>query len=520
MALTPRLDLRLSQALVMTPQLQQAIKLLQYSNIELATYVEGQLEQNPLLERDESATEEFATEVGQPEDGSTDGDPSGEPRAVDVSVSGDVPFDPGAALDMDTYDNLFEAEPTDRGDGDTGFWGPGRESGWQGRGGSFDASETSFENILAARPTLREHLAGQLAMDLDDPVDRIIGTHLIDQLDEAGYLSGDFAPLAQSLGCSVERIEATLHRLQQFDPAGIFARSLAECLALQLGERGCLDGPMQALLANLELLAKRDWAGLTRACGVGPERIAQMVAEIQSLNPKPASAFDHHVTQPVIPDIFMRPQAGGGWIVELNNETLPRVLVNNRYHAQISGAVRSKEERQYVNECLQSAGWLVKSLHQRATTILKVATEIIRQQEGFFVAGIQGLRPLILRDVAQAIDMHESTVSRVTSNKYMSTPRGIYELKFFFTTAIGSSDGGETHSAESVRHRIKALIEAETAKAVLSDEALADILQKEGVDIARRTVAKYREAMRIPSSVHRRRQKGETPLARAGRGIG
>jgi RNA polymerase sigma-54 factor len=516
MALTPRLDLRQSQALVMTPQLQQAIKLLQFSNIELSTYVEQQLEQNPLLERDESASEEFGADARQPDDDGADRIETGEFRSVDTAVAGDTPMDPGSALDMDGYDNLYDVEHTQMGGGETGFSNPGGESGWQGRGGSFDDYESGFENTLSARPTLREHLAGQLAMDIDDPVDRIIGAHLIDQLDEAGYISDDFAPIAQALGCSVERVEATLRRLQQFDPAGIFARSLAECLTLQLGERDRLDTPMQALLANLEVLALRDWPALTKACGVGPERISKMVAEIQSLNPKPALAFDHDVAQTVTPDIFMRPQAGGGWIVELNNETLPRVLVNNHYYARISREVRDKGEKQYINECLQSASWLVKSLHQRATTILKVSTEIIRQQDGFFVAGIRGLRPLILRDVAEAIEMHESTVSRVTSNKFMATPRGIYELKYFFTNAIGSSDGGDTHSSESVRHRIKALIDTETAKTVLSDDALAETLQKEGIDIARRTVAKYREAMRIPSSVRRRREKGESLWTRAG----
>jgi RNA polymerase sigma-54 factor len=516
MALTPRLDLRQTQALVMTPQLQQAIKLLQFSNIELATYVEQQLEQNPLLERDESASEAFGEEARRPEDGGDDRDETGEPRSVDLAVAADTPMDPGTALDMDGYDNIFDAEPATAGGDEAGFHGAGGESGRYGPGGSFDDNESGFENTLSAMPTLREHLAGQLVMDIDDPVDRIIGAHLIDLLDEAGYITDDFAPVAQFLGCDVERVEATLRRLQQFDPAGIFARSLAECLTLQLSERDRLDGPMQALLANLELLARRDWPALIKACGVGPERIAGMVSEIQSLNPKPALAFDHDVTQVVTPDIFMRPQTGGGWIVELNNETLPRVLVNNHYYARISREVRDKGEKQYINECLQSASWLVKSLHQRATTILKVATEIIRQQEGFFAAGIRGLRPLILRDVAQAIDMHESTVSRVTSNKFMATPRGIYELKYFFTNAIGSSDGGETHSAESVRHRIKALIDVETAKTVLSDDALTEVLQKEGIDIARRTVAKYREAMGIPSSVRRRREKGENLLARAG----
>ncbi len=433
MALTPRLDLRQTQTLVMTPQLQQAIKLLQFSNIELTTYVEEQLEQNPLLERDESASEELGAEARPPEDGGSDRDATGEPRSVDVAVAGDTPIDPGAALDMDGYDNLYDVEHTQAGGGEAGFSSLGGESSHYGRGGSFDDYETSFENTLSAKPTLREHLAGQLVMDIDDPVDRIIGAHLIDQLDAAGYITDDLASTAGFLGCAVERVEATLCRLQQFDPAGIFARSLAECLALQLGERDRLDRPMQALLANLELLAKRDWSALTKVCGVNPEKIATMVTEIQSLNPKPALAFDHDVAQPVTPDIFMRPQAGGGWVVELNNETLPRVLVNNHYYARISGEIRDKGERQYINECLQSASWLVKSLHQRATTILKVATEIIRQQEGFFVVGIPGLRPLILRDVAQAIEMHESTVSRVTSNKFMATPRGIASCKWLPT---------------------------------------------------------------------------------------
>lgn len=234
-----------------------------------------------------------------------------------------------------------------------------------------------------------------------------------------------------------------------------------------------------------------------------------MVTEIRTLNPKPALAFDDTVAQPVTPDVIMRAQPGGGWLVELNSETLPRVLVNNHYYAQVSRSLRNREEKQYVNECLHSANWLVKSLHQRATTILRVATEIVRQQQAFFTSGVQSLRPLILRDIADAIGMHESTVSRVTSNKFVATPRGIFELKYFFTHAIGSANGGDLHSAESVRHRLKSLIDAEEPHAVLSDDALAEILQKEGIDIARRTVAKYREAMRIPSSVQRRRQKSD-----------
>jgi RNA polymerase sigma-54 factor len=335
----------------------------------------------------------------------------------------------------------------------------------------------------------------------------LIGSHLIDLLDESGYLAGDLAEVAGQLGCPAERVEATLQLLQRLDPPGIFARSLAECLALQLAERGRLDPAMQALLDRLDLLAKRDLAQLMKHCGVDAEDLKEMIAEIRALNPKPGSAFDQSLAQPVIPDILMRPQPGGDWIVELNSETLPRVLVNTRYYARVAKDARRKEEKDYLSERYQAANWLVKSLHQRATTILKVASEIVRQQDAFFRRGIQHLKPLILRDIADAISMHESTVSRVTTNKHMATPRGLYELKYFFTAAIASSGGGEAHSAESVRFRIKSLIDAETVEGVLSDDKLVEMLKAEGIDIARRTVAKYREAMKIPSSVQRRREK-------------
>jgi RNA polymerase sigma-54 factor len=352
---------------------------------------------------------------------------------------------------------------------------------------------------------LHDHLLAQLSLDLADPVDRMIGAHLVDMVDDGGYLRGELADIAERLGCSVDRVEETLHLLQRFDPPGVFARSLPECLALQLRDRNRLDPAMQALLDNLPLLASRNAPALMQICGVDSEDLAEMVAELKALNPRPGFAFDTSAAEPVIPDVLVRPQ-GGGWAIELNSETLPRVLVNNRYYAEVSGAARSKAERDYLAERYQQANWLVKALHQRATTILKVATEIVRQQEGFFRHGVQHLRPLVLRDIATAIEMHESTVSRVTSNKYMATPRGIFELKYFFTSAIAAASGGEALSAEAVRFRIKGLIEAE-ADGVLSDDRIVEILLKEGIDIARRTVAKYREAMRIPSSVQRRRQR-------------
>ncbi|MFQ6018088.1 MAG: RNA polymerase factor sigma-54, partial [Kiloniellaceae bacterium] len=301
-------------------------------------------------------------------------------------------------------------------------------------------------------------------------------------------------------------IEATLEAVQRFDPPGIFARSLRECLALQLADRDRLDPAMEAMLDNLPLVAKGDLAALRRACGVDEQDLAEMIAEIKALNPKPALAYDFEVAEPIVPDILLRPKPGGGWIVELNGDTLPRVLVNARYYALVSGQARSKADRDYITGQFQSANWLVKSLHQRATTILKVASEILRQQDAFFRKGVEHMKPLILRDIAEVIGMHESTVSRVTSNKYIATPRGTYELKYFFTSAISGANG-ETHSAEAVRHRIKMLIDSEQGRKVLSDDTIVGLLRKEGIDIARRTVAKYREAMRIPSSVQRRRDK-------------
>jgi RNA polymerase sigma-54 factor len=502
MAIAPRLDLRQSQTLVMTPQLQQAIKLLQLSNLELTAYVEQELQENPLLEQDDGSDAADASTAEEPEPAvEIEGDLL---AATDIALGDDAHAPDDTALDVD-YDNLWNNDSA--ADGAMPDFPEPAFAEWGTRGGSFDGAETDLDQVLAGHETLRDHLTRQLGIEIDDPVDRVIGLLLIDQLDEAGYIPPDLDGVAAALDCHTERVEQALAKLQEFDPPGIFARSLGECLALQLRDRNRLDPAMQALLDNLELLARREIGTLLSLCGVDAEDLTDMVAEIRSLDPKPALLFDHSVAQPVTPDILMRPQPGGGWIIELNNDTLPRVLVNNHYHARVNRAARSKEEKQYINEHFQSANWLVKSLHQRATTILKVATEIVRQQDRFFADGVHHLRPLVLRDIAHVIDMHESTVSRVTSNKYLATPRGIYELKYFFTPAIGSSSGGASHSAESVRHRIKDLIDGEPATRTLSDEKIVELLRAEGIDIARRTVAKYREAMRISSSVRRRREK-------------
>ncbi len=465
----------------MTPQLQQAIKLLQLSNIELATYIEGEIEQNPLLEREEASAEDSAEAAAAPAE----------------------PAVPGETTHEEAVEAWHEVAGSE-GEGNLDL--AGDPSAWKSGGARPDGDDLPGLDQTLARPTtLREHLLAQLAEEIKDPADRVIGAYLTDQIDEAGYLTVDLPAVAELLGCDLSRIEKVLAQLQRFDPAGVFARNLAECLAIQLKERNRYDPAMQALVENLPLVASRDVAQLLKLCHVDAADLAEMVAELRALDPKPGLLFDGAIAQAVVPEVFVRP-LGAGWTVELNSDALPRVLINTRYYAEVSASAHNKPAKDYLAERYQSANWLVKALHQRATTILKVSREIVRQQDGFLRHGVQHLRPLVLRDIAQAIGMHESTVSRVTTNKYMMTARGIFELKYFFTSSIAASTGGDALSAEAVRFRIKALIDGE-ANDVLSDDRIVDILMKEGIDIARRTVAKYREAMHIPSSVHRRREK-------------
>jgi RNA polymerase sigma-54 factor len=327
---------------------------------------------------------------------------------------------------------------------------------------------------------------------------------LIESVDESGYLRADIAEVAERLGCPLADCEATLCELQGFDPVGVFARDLKECIALQLKDRDRLDPAMQKLLDRLDLVARRDLAQLSAHCDLDTSDVADMIAEIRKLSPKPGLGFGSDPVQPVVPDVYVREGSDGTWQVELNSDTLPRVLVNARYYAEVNRTARKREDKAYLTECLNSANWLVKSLDQRARTIIKVASEIVRQQDAFLTHGVRHLRPLNLRLIADAISMHESTVSRVTSNKYMATPRGLFELKYFFTAAIQSVNGGEAHSAEAVRDRIRELVGNENGE-ILSDDRIVTILSQDGIDIARRTVAKYREALRIPSSVERRR---------------
>ncbi len=503
MALGPRLELRHTQTLVMTPQLRQAIKLLQFSNLEVAAFVEEELERNPLLERDERA--DLAPERPAP-DQREPAQPSGdvEPVSSDLLMqAGTLPGGDQAPLDAD-HAEQFDNGPSEGGYGDAAL------SDWSvGRGAVAGPGAETLDGMaqLAAQGrTLREHLGEQLRLGIAAPRERLIGAHLIALLDGAGRVLVDDATLARALGSTPETVAAVRARMMRFDPVGLFATDLRGCLAAQLAERDRLDPAMATLLDHLELLGRRELRRLQALCGVDAEDLADMIAEIRALDPKPGAGFDAPQPQPIVPDVLMRPAPGGDFLLELNPETMPRLLVSEAFHARV--LLRApKADRAFLSEHLASANWLVKSLHQRAQTILKVSREVMRQQDGFLRRGVGHLRPLILRDIAEAVEMHESTVSRVTANKYIATPRGLFELKYFFTTAIAATAGGESHSAEAVRYRIRGMVSAETAQSVLSDDAIVAALRYEGVDIARRTVAKYRDALRIPSSVQRKREK-------------
>uniref|UniRef100_UPI0026215349 RNA polymerase factor sigma-54 n=1 Tax=uncultured Rhizobium sp. TaxID=155567 RepID=UPI0026215349 len=382
---------------------------------------------------------------------------------------------------------------------------------WKSMPGNMGESGEAYDldEFVAGQITLRDHLAQQIPFAFHNSRDLLIARYLTDLLDEAGYIQQETDDLAARLGIGPAELEAVLFKLQALDPPGVYARTLSECLSIQLRLKDRLDPAMQALLAHLDLLAKRDFASLKKICGVDEEDLLDMLAEIRALDPKPGASFESSMSESIIPDVIVRAAPDGGWTVELNPETLPRVLVNHQYYEKISKTLaRQSADQAFMSDCMQSAGWLTRSLDQRARTIMKVATEIVRQQDGFFDQGIEHLKPLNLKTVAEAIKMHESTVSRVTSNKYMLTPRGLFELKYFFTVSIASSSvGGDAHSAEAVRHRIRAMISTENGDSVLSDDDIVDNLRTSGIDIARRTVAKYREAMNIPSSVQRRREK-------------
>nr|WP_319385666.1 RNA polymerase factor sigma-54 [uncultured Roseibium sp.] len=512
MAISTKLEMRQSQSLVMTPQLMQAIKLLQMSNLDLVSYVEAELERNPLLEKgDGEGAESTAADAPNAAEQTPDtvngaSESAEEPNAGDWMQNDLETGSEAIASRMDTdLGNVFPDEPGVPASPDPAQLKSG--DSYKNASSSAASEDYNLEAFVAEEASLGTSLEEQMNLALSDEADKLIAGHLINSLDENGYLYLDLNDTAEQLGVDLARVETVLGVLQTFEPAGVFARNLAECLKLQLIDKNRFDPAMEALIDNIELLAKRELQTLRKICGVDDEDLIEMIAEIRALDPKPGSAFGSALVQPVVPDVFVRPANDGTWAVELNSDTLPKVLVNQTYYATVIKTARNETEKEYLTDSLQTANWLAKSLDQRAKTILKVSTEIVRQQDGFLTYGIEHLRPLNLKTVAEAISMHESTVSRVTSNKFMATPRGIFELKYFFSSAISGTGDGDSHSAESVRHRIKTMIDAEDPKAILSDDTIVKTLKGDGVDIARRTVAKYREAMKIGSSVQRRREK-------------
>ena len=490
MALGPRLDLRQSQSLVMTPQLQQAIRLLALSNLEVESFIAEEIEKNPLLESAGGSDEAPAEAAEQ----SLERD---EPQTADELLGAGE-----GALDIDLNDeNIHQDSAADRGglDGGLGLEGIGGGAGEGGEGPDFDS-------FAGGELSLHEHLIAQAGERLSGP-DLIIAQAIIEQIEETGYFCASLLDTAQRLGAPLAEVERVLAVVQTFDPSGVGARSLSECLAIQAKEADRYDPAMVRLISNLDYLAKGNLAALKRICGVDDEDLGDMIRELRAYDPKPGCKFGQgDRVEGVVPDVFVG-RRGHGWAIELNSATLPRLLVNRSYYTELSGGAQDRRSKAWLSECLASANWLLKALDQRARTIVKVATEIVKQQDGFFRHGVAHLRPLTLRQVAEEIGMHESTVSRVTSNKYLACDRGLFELKYFFTSGIQSSDGGDAVSAEAVKSHIKALIGAEEPNAILSDDQLVDLLRAKGFDIARRTVAKYREALSIGSSVQRRRQK-------------
>ncbi len=501
MGLTAKLQLRQAQSLVMTPQLMQSIKLLQFTHAELEHFIDEEIERNPLLDRSEARDDQAAESPPMEHAPSA---PDGDEDWMDPEEGGWSAEAMSAKLDS-SLENIFPDDP-----GSTERLGPDLTAQWKSAsGGATPRSSEGFDldDMAAAPASLRDHVGEQIAFAFADPVARAIALELAENLDDDGYMRSDIGDIAERLGAQADEVEAVLAVCQTFEPVGLFARDLAECLSLQLAQRDRLDPAMRTLVGNLDLLARRDFASLRRLCGVDEEDVLDMLAEIRALDPRPGTRFAGGSADAIVADVEVRPAGDGSWTVELNPETLPRVLVDQIYFAQVAGRAKDQAEKDFLSECMQNANWLTRSLDQRAKTILKVASEIVRQQDAFLAYGVRHLRPLNLRTVADAIGMHESTVSRVTANKYMLTPRGVFELRYFFTASIAASGGGDAHSSEAVRDRIREMIDDEQPADVLSDDAIVDRLRKNGVDIARRTVAKYRESMSIPSSVQRRREK-------------
>jgi len=494
MSQAPRLELRQGQSLVMTQQLQQSIKLLQCNSLELREFVDQELEKNPFLMQEEGE----GVEATQPEEPSAR-EEIGEPREADFGD--EQRFDSDAGGSGESWEDDSGAVETDYLRYEQGSIG-GHSAGYDS-----DDDTRGIDDNPSQGMTLREHLLAQLNMEVQEPVHKLIGSYLIDMTDEAGYIKDDLSALPEVLGADMAQIEEMLAQLQRFDPPGVCARNLQECLTVQLRDKNRLDPAMQVLLDNLHLLADSKFDELQKKCGVDKEDIRQMVLEIRECNPKPGGSFTYEVSQAVEPDIFVRRLPDGNWHIELNMNNFPRVMVNKRYYKKVTATTLNKDDKNYLSEQFGSANWLVKALEQRAQTMLKVGSELVKQQDAFFRLGVRYLRPMTLKDIAAETGYHESTISRVTNGKFLICPRGMFELKYFFTSALARSEGGGDVSSEAVKHYIQEMIDKESPDHILSDDEIVERLKERNIAVARRTVAKYREALGIASSPKRKRIK-------------
>lgn len=521
----------LSQSLVMTPQLVQAIKLLQMSHLELSKHIETELQENPFLEQTDQNAPEGADQIDQSgqvnelrdqthyEVDGTEGSP------VELTRANDTIQTPPDA----DFSNLYQdeigigAQPEVRPTHDAARQITSvSNSAPQTNMGNPDGDSLSLDARFANEPSLVDHLERQIDLLTEDPVMRALSHYLAAQLDGAGYLQIDSQDLISLFSVTEDIIDQAIALLQSCEPAGIGARSLRECLSLQLADRQQLDEAMTTLLDHLDVLGSGDLAKLAHICALDETALLEKITLIKGLNPKPGEQFTGPEPESLIADVIVTPRLKAAhadygfhhsadpedediWHIELNSQVLPKLLVNERYFKTVSRSA-SAEEKEFLNGALQSASGLVKALDQRARSILKVAGEIVKQQSAFMEEGLMALKPMTLRQVAEAVELHESTVSRVTANKYIATPRGTFEMKFFFSSSIAGTDG-ETFSGEAVRYRIKQLIDQETPDAILSDDALVEKLRRDGITIARRTIAKYRENLGFGSSAARRRQK-------------
>ena len=490
MAITPKLEIKQSQSLLMTPQLRQAINLLQMSNIELSELIESELTANPLLEREsDTPINEIDT-----------------PQTIDDYNNIALSDSEDTSPDID-YDNQFDDSGSDR----EGYDNIDTDYSWtdynENKNRSHDNDFDYFEKKLQSQQSLYTLISEQISLNLPSKTEQIIALMLAESLDAAGYFRGNTKELAQKLKTSEDKIKSVLSILKTFEPTGIFAESLSECLEIQLKEKNRYDPSIAILLNNLHLLAEKNFKTLKKLCQADDSDLASMIEDIKSLNPKPTAEFEHDLTSYIIPDVYVSRNKHGDYNVELNTMSLPRLLINRRYYSEIKNIDNKKNTKRYLKEQIAGANFLIKALHQRAITILKVSEEIVKMQTDFFEKGVEYLKPLALKDIAENIEMHESTVSRVTSNKYMHTPCGIFELKYFFSQAAAMFDGNEQTSTLSIKHKIKKLIDEEKIDNILSDDKLVELLAMQGIKIARRTVTKYREAMNIPTSGQRKRNK-------------